>query len=87
MIYFYIIWFFLNFILYALYIQFSPGMGNIWWRIDQDGNYKFRPQNLLNMIYSSFTPIFWNPELLDLNFIYFTLMSFLLSIIIYYLLY
>jgi hypothetical protein len=83
MLYFFIIWFCLSFIAYALYIQFSPGMGNIWWRQTDNGEYSFQPQNLFNLIKQSFSITLCQPELLDLNFIYFMTMALLLGIIIY----
>jgi hypothetical protein len=83
MLYFFIIWLSLSFIAYAIYIQFSPGMGNIWLRINDNGNYTFQPINLFNIIKTSFTLILWKPELLDLNFIYFMTMATLLGIIVY----
>jgi hypothetical protein len=79
---FFIIWFCLSFIAYAIYVQFSPGMGNIWWRQTDTGNYSFQPFNLLNLIKLSFSTL-CHPELLDINFIYFMTMSLLLGIIIY----
>ena len=87
MLTFFTLWLIFTFIFYALYIEFSPGMGNIWWRTNSDGFHSFQPINLFNLIRQSFTPTLWKPELLDLNFIYFFLISFLLSIIIYIIIY
>ena len=54
--------------LWALYLQFSPKIGNIWIRDDSEGNRIFVPVNILNMIYHSISRItFWYPSNWDLN--------------------
>ena len=37
-------------VLYLLYVQFSPGMGNIWYRNEE----YFSPMGAINMIFDSF---------------------------------
>ena len=51
-------------ILFLLYIQFSPKMGNVWYR---DGH--FTPQGALNlMIYPFQNILMWNPKVWDINY-------------------
>ena len=57
-------------VLYLLYIQFSPGMGNIWYRNDE----YFSLMGAINMIFSPFyVSYLWLPEFWDINFIIWTL--------------
>ncbi len=50
---------------YLLYIQFSPGMGNIWYR---NGEY-FSPMGAVNVIfYPLYSVEMWRFEMWDLNF-------------------
>jgi len=50
---------------YLLYIQFSPGMGNIWYR---NGEY-FSPMGAIKMIfYPLYSVEMWRFEMWDLNF-------------------
>lgn len=50
---------------YLLYIQFSPGMGNIWYR---NGEY-FSPMGGVNVIlYPLYSVEMWRFEMWDLNF-------------------
>ena len=56
--------FILTTFLYAIYIQFSKNMGNIWLRFDSNGNIRFRPYNLLNyMINPLYKSFMWNYKL------------------------
>jgi hypothetical protein len=59
--------------LFALYVQFSPKMGNIWIRKDDEGNDVFCPKNLLNlMVEPFFNKQFWNVKNLDMNWLFLT---------------
>ena len=61
--------FILTTFLYAIYIQFSKSMGNIWLRTNSNGNISFRPYNLLiYMINPLYKPFMWNYKLLDINY-------------------
>ena len=58
-----IIEFFLT-ILYLLYVQFSPQMGNIWWRNDY-----FSPLGAIKIIvYPLYEIKMWNIEFWDINY-------------------
>ena len=58
---------------YLLYIQFSPGMGNIWYR---NGEY-FSPMGAVRMLISPFQERYmWNIEFWDLNFVIWSLLFF-----------
>jgi len=60
------------FILYSLYIEYSPSLGNIWLRPDHNNNIVFCPYNLLRFIIQPFfNPHFWQYNLLDINFLVF----------------
>jgi len=59
--------------LFALYVQFSPKMGNIWIRKDDEGKDVFVPKNLLNlMIEPFFNKNLWHPRNLDMNWLFIT---------------
>ena len=59
--------------LFALYVQFSPKMGNIWIRKDDEGKDVFCPKNLLNlMVEPFFNKQFWNVKNLDMNWLFLT---------------
>ena len=59
--------------LFALYVQFSPKMGNIWIRKDDEGKDVFCPKNLLNLMVEPFTnKQFWYPQNLDMNWLFLT---------------
>lgn len=51
---------------YLLYVQFSPGMGNIWYR----NNEYFSLGGALKIIFAPFNLYyFWYPSLWDINFL------------------
>lgn len=59
--------------LFALYVQFSPKMGNIWIRKNDEGEDVFVPKNLLNLMVEPFTnKQFWHPRNLDMNWLFLT---------------
>jgi len=52
-------------IIYLLYIQFSPGMGNIWYRNDE----YFSPMGAVRvMIYPCYNVAMWYPNMWDINY-------------------
>lgn len=54
--------------LYALYVQYSPKIGNIWLRPDSNGDRVFVLSNLCNMMKEPLHSItFWKLSNLDLN--------------------
>ena len=61
--------FILYFIIFALYLELNPSLGNIWYRIGEDG---IRHIQLVNLLYFIIEPLknrfLWNLEFLDLNF-------------------
>lgn len=61
-------------IIFALYLELSPGLGNIWFRVDSSGCKKISLVNFgwffLNPLYR---PTLWQWELLDFNSIVFVL--------------
>jgi hypothetical protein len=60
-------------VLFALYVQFSPKMGNIWIRKNDEGEDVFVPKNLLNLMVEPFTnKQFWHPRNLDMNWLFLT---------------
>ena len=65
--------YFLLLTVYLLYIQFSPGMGNIWYRNRE----YFSPMGAIGMLISPFQERYmWNIEFWDLNFIIWSLIFF-----------
>ena len=73
----------ITFILFALYLQYSPSIGNIWIRPDHTGEYVFCPRNLFDIIIIPFKDIqFWNVKVLDLNFFFWILCVFSLHILL-----
>lgn len=64
-------------------MQYSPSIGNIWIRPNHEGEYVFCPQNLFSVISLPFTDIqFWNPKILDLNFLFWLFCALSLHIIL-----
>ena len=70
---------------YALYVEFSPGMGGIWLRPDVNGNKKFRPDSLLGMMIAPlYKPYLWYPQILDINYFVFVGVSGATGVLIKY---
>lgn len=58
----------LGLVSYSFYVQFSPKIGNIWYRKDSTGNKVFVFRNLKNMMEEPLKSVtFWKRENLDLN--------------------
>lgn len=65
---------------YLLYIQFSPQMGNIWWR----DNY-FSPYGAYELIIYPLVEFkMWNIEFWDINYFIWIIFGILINIIIIY---
>jgi len=57
------------FVIFSLYVQFSPTMGNIWLRNNHENNIMFCPMNLVRLIFRPFVDgYFWRYEFLAINF-------------------
>jgi hypothetical protein len=66
----------LIYIFYLLYIQFSPGMGNIWYR----NNEYFSPMGAINMTLSPlYLYYMWYPSMWDINFFIWIIVYFLID--------
>jgi hypothetical protein len=64
------------FIIYSLYVQLSPIMGNIWLRPDSDGNLVFCPLGLIDLILAPLQTdklYFWEPHFWPINFFVYTI--------------
>ena len=58
---------------YALYVQFSPRMGNVWYRIDSTGEKSLNISSLINIMKeTSINKEFWKFKNLDINYPFFT---------------
>ena len=60
----------LGLILFILYLELSPKLGNVWYRYTSNGNRELQPKSLLHFLCYPFRDtLFWRPENWDLNFI------------------
>ena len=67
----------LSFVIYALYVQYSPNMGNVWIRKDDKGNQVFVPRNLFNLMVHPLTNTsLWNHNTWSINWVFFICLSF-----------
>tara|TARA_Y100000389_G_scaffold204469_1_gene257207 strand:- start:1290 stop:1652 length:363 start_codon:yes stop_codon:yes gene_type:complete len=58
----------ISFILWILYLEINPKLGNIWLRENSESNIVFAPINIINMIFYSCNNItFWYPWNWDMN--------------------
>jgi len=74
-------WFLLTTIAFLLYIQFSPGMGNIWYR----NNEYFSPMGAVNVIlFPLQNEHMWVPSMWDINYFIWILIAGILNYIINY---
>ena len=65
-------------IVYLLYVQFSPQMGNIWWRNDY-----FSPMGAIKIIvYPLYEIKMWNVEFWDINYFIWLLFGVIINFII-----
>ena len=72
-------WFLLTTIAFLLYIQFSPGMGNIWYR----NNEYFSPMGAVNVIlFPLQNEHMWVPSMWDINYFIWILIAGILNYII-----
>lgn len=59
----------LSLIIYLAYLELSPGLGNIWFRLNADNVRTINIMSALNMIFYPLKNItFWSVENWDLNF-------------------
>ena len=59
---------FIGTILFALYVQFSKKIGNIWIRTNNEGKRTLHITSLLNFMISPFKmPVLWKPKYWDIN--------------------
>ena len=66
-------------IIYLLYVQFSPQIGNIWWRNDY-----FSPMGAIKIIvYPLYEIKMWNVEFWDINYFIWLLFGVIIYFIIY----
>ena len=67
--------------IFLLYIQFSPKMGNIWYR-----NGYFVPRGAINLIIYPFREIkMWSPKLWDINYFMWIIITFgIMKLYIYF---
>ena len=64
---------------FLLYIQYSPGMGNIWYR----NNEYFSPIGAIHvMIYPFQTVQMWYPAMWDINYIVWIIFAIIVSLLI-----
>ena len=57
---------------YAIYLELSPGLGNIWYRTGVDGVKHIKIFNLLNIMIKPLTnKDLWTPSLWDTNYFIF----------------
>ncbi len=56
-------------IVFSLYVQYSPTMGNIWLRTNSENEQVFCPMSLVELILSPlYRSYFWHYNLLPINF-------------------
>ena len=67
-------------ILFTLYVQFSPSMGNVWYRKDSDGNGFFSFEGLFDLIIFPLKNLqMWYPSMWDINFYIWLSVTYILS--------
>ena len=66
-------------VLFLLYIQYSPGMGNIWYR----NNEYFSPMGAVNVMRFPFHNLqMWYPTMWDINYIMWLLLGIISNLIL-----
>ncbi len=69
--------FFIASIIFAIYVELSPSMGNIWLRLDSNGIKKISLDGLINLMIGPFYyPFYWNYNYFDINFIIYWIVIF-----------
>ena len=72
----------LYFLLYLIYLEVSPKLGNIWIRCNSDNKLKICPSGIFLMLKAPFYNLYyWNPKFWDINFY---AGGFLFTILLYY---
>ena len=60
----------LGLVLFILYLEVSPKLGNIWFRYSSEGVRTIQPDSLAHFLSYPFkNKLFWKPENWDLNFL------------------
>lgn len=68
-------------LIFAAYLELSPKIGNVWYRMGADGIRHVRPENLLAFIVKPMTMVeLWYPSNWDINYI----VGILITILLYY---
>ena len=73
------------FIIYSLYVQLDPSMGNIWLRPDSDGTQVFCPLGLVDLILAPLKPdklYFWEPHFWPINFFIYIIVYFFIYLLV-----
>ena len=71
-------------IVFSLYVQYSPTMGNIWLRTNSENEQVFCPMSLVELILSPlYRSYFWHYSLLPINFCVYLLVYMLVYLVIY----
>jgi hypothetical protein len=71
-------------IIFTIYLEYSPNLGNIWIRVGSDGKKHFRPINIYHIIIKPLSmKELWYPKNWDLNFIVGSFFTILLLNILY----
>jgi hypothetical protein len=78
----YIIVFVITTILFAIYVEISPSMGNIWYRYDSNNVKRISLSGLLNLMVFPFYNIhMWKIDLWSINIIIWLLFAFIVEIL------
>lgn len=65
-----------SFFLFLIYLEASPRIGNVWYRMSDDGRRHLNVSSLLHFLFRPFRDItFWKPSMWDLNVVVFTLLG------------
>ena len=71
--------FIISTIIFAIYVEINPSMGNIWYRIDSNGIKRINIISLFNLMLGPLRYLFyWNLTNLDINFFIHWLVVFLI---------
>jgi hypothetical protein len=77
--------FIIIFIIYSLYVQLDPSMGNIWLRPDSDGTQVFCPLGLIDLILAPLKPdklYFWEPHFWPINIFIYIIVYFFIYLLV-----